>query len=253
MISSTCVAPNLLVQIGLADCDFGCRRVVIRLSNECVSSSSSTARGRPFHCSWSTSVRPAEELCSSQHRGAMSDTRVGIESRRSARVPLKVVILAQGLTEPITCEGEIIVVNRHGALISTSVSFARRNEDRDSCHSDEKRAPASAVYVDLDRLRVCGIGLVEPENIWRLALPSNHLTRSTSTNEVQLGPKFRHSTTARRTPLLQGHNRRMKLPQGRYRAPIVLKILERHPHYVYRQSLGKFPSVLRVKLKSMLL
>jgi hypothetical protein len=53
----------------------------------------------------------------------MSDTRVGIESRRSARVPLKVVILAQGLTEPITCEGEIIVVNRHGALISTSVSL----------------------------------------------------------------------------------------------------------------------------------
>jgi hypothetical protein len=30
----------------------------------------------------------------------------------------------------------------------------------------------------------------------------------------------------------------------------VLKIFEGHPHYVYGQCLGKFPSVLRVKLKS---
>ena len=29
--------------------------------------------------------------------------------------------MAQSLTEPLTCDGETIVVNRHGALISSSV------------------------------------------------------------------------------------------------------------------------------------
>ena len=49
----------------------------------------------------------------------MSSKPVARESRRSTRVPLKVVIEAQGITEPLTCEGETIVVNLHGALIST--------------------------------------------------------------------------------------------------------------------------------------
>ena len=43
------------------------------------------------------------------------------ESRRSTRVPLKLVIVAQSLTAPLTCDGETIVVNRLGALISSSV------------------------------------------------------------------------------------------------------------------------------------
>ncbi|MFZ0953247.1 MAG: hypothetical protein WAN17_13335 [Candidatus Sulfotelmatobacter sp.] len=43
------------------------------------------------------------------------------ESRRSTRVRLKVRIEAKGLTEPLACEGETVVVNRHGALISTTV------------------------------------------------------------------------------------------------------------------------------------
>jgi len=45
------------------------------------------------------------------------------ESRRSTRVALNVVIEAQGLSEPLTFEGETIVVNLHGALISTSVGL----------------------------------------------------------------------------------------------------------------------------------
>ena len=40
----------------------------------------------------------------------MSQVCVG-ESRRSTRVPLKVVISARGITEPLTCDGETIVVN----------------------------------------------------------------------------------------------------------------------------------------------
>ncbi len=45
------------------------------------------------------------------------------ESRRSTRVGLKVRIDVKGLAEPLTCEGETIVVNRHGALISTTVQL----------------------------------------------------------------------------------------------------------------------------------
>jgi len=44
-----------------------------------------------------------------------------VESRRSSRVRLEVMIEARGLAEPLTCAGATIVVNRHGALISTDV------------------------------------------------------------------------------------------------------------------------------------
>lgn len=43
------------------------------------------------------------------------------ELRRSTRVPLKVVISAQSLTERLICDAETVVVNRHGALISCTV------------------------------------------------------------------------------------------------------------------------------------
>jgi hypothetical protein len=53
----------------------------------------------------------------------MSSKATFRECRRSTRVPLKVIIEAQGLTERLICEGETIVVNLHGALISTSVTL----------------------------------------------------------------------------------------------------------------------------------
>lgn len=43
------------------------------------------------------------------------------ENRRSTRVRMQVQIAAQAVTDPLTCEGETIVVNLHGALISTAV------------------------------------------------------------------------------------------------------------------------------------
>ncbi len=46
---------------------------------------------------------------------------VAHESRRSTRVRPKVLIEVEGVAEPLTCEGETIVVNAHGALISTAV------------------------------------------------------------------------------------------------------------------------------------
>ena len=48
--------------------------------------------------------------------------RVSGESRRSILVPKKLVIEAKGITEHLTCAGETIIVNFHGALNSTSVA-----------------------------------------------------------------------------------------------------------------------------------
>jgi hypothetical protein len=100
----------------------------------------------------------------------MSQKRTS-ESRRSTRVPLKIVIMARSLTEPLTCDGETIVVNRHGALISSSIPLRVGMEIEIHVIITDKRAPAKVVYVDPERPRVCGIGLIEPGNIWGLSFP----------------------------------------------------------------------------------
>jgi len=92
------------------------------------------------------------------------------ESRRSTRVPLKVWIEVKDLTEPLTCEGETIVVNLHGARISTSVPLRVGMKIQIHVVLTDKRALAQVVYVDPDWPRHCGIGLEKPENIWGVSL-----------------------------------------------------------------------------------
>jgi hypothetical protein len=99
------------------------------------------------------------------------EARVPVESRRSTRVRLKVLIEAQGIAEPLTCQGETSVVNIHGALISTAVPLRVGMRIEILVIPTGKRATADVVYVDPDQPRVCGIGLVKPENIWGLSLP----------------------------------------------------------------------------------
>jgi hypothetical protein len=50
----------------------------------------------------------------------MSATPTHRESRRSTRVPLKVVIAVEGGAGSLACEGETIVINLHGPLIATA-------------------------------------------------------------------------------------------------------------------------------------
>ena len=104
-------------------------------------------------------------------KGPTSETRVTRDFRRSTRVPLKVVIVAQSLTEPLSCDGETIVVNRHGALISSSIPLHVGMMIEILVVLTDKRAPAKVVYVDSERPRVCGIALAKPENIWGLSFP----------------------------------------------------------------------------------
>lgn len=101
----------------------------------------------------------------------MSSKPVARESRRSTRVPLKVVIEAQGVTEPLTCEGETIVVNLHGALISTPAVLKVGTIIEIEVYLTGKRAKAMVVYVDPNQPRHYGIALAKPQNIWGMSLP----------------------------------------------------------------------------------
>ena len=93
------------------------------------------------------------------------------ESRRSSRVPLKVMIKTQGTTKPLTCEGETIIVNLHGALISTATALTTGMRVEIQVYLTGKRAQAQVVYSDPNQPLHCGISLAKPENIWGVSLP----------------------------------------------------------------------------------
>ena len=93
------------------------------------------------------------------------------ESRRGTRVPLKVAIEVQGLNERLTCEGETIIVNLNGALISTDVALNVGMRIEIQVHLTGKCTQASVVYIDAEHPLHCGIALAKPENIWGLSLP----------------------------------------------------------------------------------
>lgn len=103
--------------------------------------------------------------------GAFTPGGVRSESRRSTRVPLKLVIEAQGLTEHLTCEGETIVVNLHGALISTSVGLSVGMKIEIRVYLTGNHANAEVVYIDPKLPLHCGIALEIPRNIWGIPLP----------------------------------------------------------------------------------
>lgn len=103
----------------------------------------------------------------------MTDERVA-ESRRSTRVPLKVVIMSRGLSESLVSDGETIVVNHHGARIFSVTPLCVGLEIEVHVIITGKRAKAKVVYVDPSHAHVCGIELAKPENIWGISLvPDN--------------------------------------------------------------------------------
>ena len=102
----------------------------------------------------------------------MTQVWVG-ESRRSTRVPLKVVLSAQGISEPLRCDGETIVVSLHGALIYCSVPLHVGLKIEIHVVITGKRTPAEVVYVDPEQIHICGIVLAQPGNIWGLSFPPN--------------------------------------------------------------------------------
>ena len=91
--------------------------------------------------------------------------------RRSTRVPLKVVIETRASAERLSCEGETIVVNLHGALISLPVPLALGTAIEIHVFLTGKRASARIVYADPTQPLHCGVELTRPENIWGVSLP----------------------------------------------------------------------------------
>ena len=98
-------------------------------------------------------------------------SRVMGESRRSTRVSLQILVSVLSLNEPFTCDGQTITVNRHGALISSSVPLRIGVRIAILVIPTTKRGDAKVVYVDPERPRVCGIALDQPENIWGVSVP----------------------------------------------------------------------------------
>jgi len=110
----------------------------------------------------------------------MHNQRVSHENRRSTRVRMKVHIAAQPATEPFACEGDTIVVNLHGALISTAIVLRVSMGIEIHVIQTDKHARAQVVYVDPDRPKLCGISLEKPENIWGVSLPPDDWSENTS-------------------------------------------------------------------------
>jgi hypothetical protein len=81
------------------------------------------------------------------------------------------MIAAQGVSEALTCDGETIVVNRHGALISTTIALPMGLKIEIHVIITGKHANAEIVYVDAERPFVCGVALDKPENVWGLSFP----------------------------------------------------------------------------------
>ncbi len=104
----------------------------------------------------------------------MPATETCHESRRSTRVPLKVVITVEGGAERRTCEGETIVVNLHGALIATANGLSSGMRISIHAYLTDKRAAARVVYIDPKNPLRCGIELDEPRNIWGVSVPPDN-------------------------------------------------------------------------------
>jgi hypothetical protein len=111
----------------------------------------------------------------------MSPTEAVRESRRSTRVHLRVVIEVRG-SEKLVCEGETIIVNLHGALISTAIPLTIGMSISVNVYLTAKRATARVVYVDAENPLQCGIELDQPRNIWGVSLPPEDWIEEASAN-----------------------------------------------------------------------
>src|ERR1700751_4809007 len=85
------------------------------------------------------------------------------ESRRSTRVPLKVVITVEAGAESQRWDGETLVVNLQAALIASGMALGAGMRVSIHGYVTEKRAAARFVYIDPENPLRCGIELAEPQ------------------------------------------------------------------------------------------
>ena len=91
-------------------------------------------------------------------------------SRRSTRVSLKVTIEVDDIGDGLRTEGETIIVNLHGALISTATALTVGMRISIHVYLTDKHAKARVVHSDPKNPLHCGIELEKPQNIWGVSL-----------------------------------------------------------------------------------
>jgi hypothetical protein len=84
------------------------------------------------------------------------------QSRRSTRVPLRIVIDVRGSLEKLVCEGETIVVNLHGALMRRRSRSVLAWESWFTSIWRINVLPRGVVYLDPEQPLNCGIELDQP-------------------------------------------------------------------------------------------
>lgn len=89
--------------------------------------------------------------------------------RRSTRVPIRVRIEVQATG--LSCDGETIVVNLHGALVKTSDKLELGARIKLHVQLTGKSAEARVVFASRQRPLEFGVALDQPQNIWGIALP----------------------------------------------------------------------------------
>lgn len=127
-----------------------------------------------------TERSPFRSLSSAVYPSRMPSDPFFRENRRSTRVPLKIDIKVEGGPKSLTCEGETIVVNLHGALISTATGLKVGMKISIHVFLTDKRAAARVVYVNPENPLNCGIELDQPRNIWGVPLPPDDWDETTS-------------------------------------------------------------------------
>jgi PilZ domain len=115
----------------------------------------------------------------------MSSSETFHESRRSTRVPLKVVIAVEGDGGTQTCDGETIVINLHGALIATAKGLSAGMRISIHVYVTDKRAAARVVFIDPKSPLQCGIELEEPRNIWGVPLPPEDWQEEVTSQHIE--------------------------------------------------------------------
>jgi PilZ domain-containing protein len=91
------------------------------------------------------------------------------EPRRSTRVPIRVSVEVLGTG--MSCDGETIVVNMHGALVKTSSPLELGTRITIHVQLTGKSAQGRVVLASRERPMEFGIGLDQPQNIWGISLP----------------------------------------------------------------------------------
>ena len=81
------------------------------------------------------------------------------------------MIKARGVSESLACEGETVVVNLHGALISTPGPLRIGMQIDIHVYLTDKHGSAEVVYIHPSQQNYYGIALLKPKNIWGVSLP----------------------------------------------------------------------------------